>query len=156
MKVHDIMAAPPRTCHVQTELASASRRMHETGTGTLVVLDDHARVTGIITDRDVAMALGVGHRGIDRLPVGRVMTRRVHTCSLDDDVQDALAEMSRYGVRRLPVTSSDGDLKGVISIDDIVLWAIGEGGVTARKLVPALRRIVSPRTTQPEPDMPGL
>jgi hypothetical protein len=37
MRVHDVMSAPPQTCRVATDLATASRRMKQTATGMLVV-----------------------------------------------------------------------------------------------------------------------
>jgi CBS domain-containing protein len=155
MRVREIMTLPPQTCHLQTDLATASRRMEENGTGMLVVLDGHARVKGVVTDRDLAMALALDQAGIERLPVGRVMSRRVHTCTSEDDVEDALAQMSRHGVRRLPVTSG-GDLKGVLSIDDIILWSVEQGAITRRALVAALRQICAASAAPPEPELPAL
>ena len=55
----------------------------------------------------------------------------------------------------MPVISSDGDLSAVISIDDIILWAVEQGGVTPRELATALRKIFAPHTvameTEPQP-----
>ena len=156
MKVQDIMTAPPQTCHLHTDLVTASGRMQQTGTGAVVVLDDHGKVAGVVTDRDLAMALASHLRGTGHLPVERVMSRRVHTCKPDDTVQDALLEMSRHGIRRLPVVASDGDLKGVVSIDDIILWGVGHGAITQHVLIAALRRICAAQTRAPEPDLSRL
>jgi CBS-domain-containing membrane protein len=80
------------------------------------------------------------------------MTRDVYTCGLDDDIPTAIAQMSRWKVRRLPVVDSDGDVKGIISVDDIVLWGIHNRGVGLREATRALRSIVAASETMPEPD----
>ena len=54
---------------------------------------------------------------------------------------NAVARMARAKVRRLPVVAPDGDVKGLISIDDVLLWGLGTGGVTPRHVLAALRAI---------------
>jgi hypothetical protein len=46
-------------------------------------------------------------------------------------------------VRRLPVVTLDGELQGLLSIDDIILWGIVPGGVTQQELTRALTAICS-------------
>jgi CBS domain-containing protein len=155
MKVQDIMTLPPQTCHLHTDLATASRRMQDAAVGTLVVIDDRGRVKGIVTDRDLALAIG-GDRGVERVPVGQVMTRPVRTCKPEDELQDALTQMARHGVHRLPVITGAGDLRGVLSIDDIILWGVTRSGVTRSALTSALRRICASRAGTQELDLPGF
>jgi CBS domain-containing protein len=155
MKVRDIMSAPAPTCLGDTDLATASDRMRRSATGMLVVLDAHGQIAGVITDRDLAVALG-SRRGVRDHRVRHVMTRPVRTCQEQDDVRQALATMTSAHVRRLPVLSADGDLKGVVSIDDIILWAVRSSGVTATELTGALRRICVPRPADDELEMPRL
>lgn len=140
MWVQNLMTQPPQTCPITMKLAAVSRRMRETGCGTLVALDQHGRLAGIVSDRDLALAIG----NVDdpaRTSVERVMTRRVHTALPDDDLRVALDQMARHKVRRLPVVSHDGDVLGLISIDDIILWGVQESGVTLEDVVAALRSI---------------
>jgi CBS domain-containing protein len=145
MKVRDIMSAPPQTCRAETDLATASRRMKQAATGMLVAFDGHGRIAGVITDRDLALAIGTNRRDVRDRPISEVMTRHVRSCHEQDDVDEALATMAGAHVRRLPVLSNDGDLKGVLSVDDIILWGVQGGGVTSTELVGALRRICLPR-----------
>lgn len=139
MKVRSIMSQPAQTCTVHTNLAAVSRRMKETGCGTLAVLSA-GRLAGIVTDRDLALAIA-DIRELAEVSVGRVMTRRVHTCRLDDDVHAVLETMARFKVRRLPVLSEAGDVEGIISIDDIILWATPRSVVSPSALMTALRSI---------------
>jgi CBS domain-containing protein len=140
MQVHDVMTEPPHTCPHTMHLADASRRMRETGCGSLIVLGPRGRIVGITTDRDLALALG-RHRDAGGLPVDRVMSRPVHTCRPEDDVRVALERMASARVRRLPVVAEDGDVKGLVSIDDIVLWGLQSSGVGMHALIAALRAL---------------
>lgn len=155
MKVHSIMTRPPQTCRTDSTLAVASRRMKTTGCGMLVVLDSHGALAGVITDRDVALAVGDS----DRAPAAAasaVMARPVHTCRPDDDLHAALARMAAARVRRLPVVDAEGNVKGVISIDDIILWGVRRRGIGLHELTGALRAIHAPRSPQPEIEMPAF
>ena len=157
MTVHDIMSAPPRTCRAGTTLATASARMKQTATGMLVVLNERGRIVGVITDRDLAMAFGATHQGDVRdHPVGEFMTRRVHTCRDTDAIDRPLRTMTAGHIRRLPVLGEDGDLVGVLSIDDIILWAVNRHGVSATALAGALRGVCLPRLAEDDADGPVL
>ena len=154
MKVRDIMTQPPQTCRRETSLALASRRMHETGCGMLAVLDSDGRLAGVLTDRDLAMSIGETRRDAARIAADKAMSHHVHTCNPDESLHAALERMASLHVRRLPVLDSDGDLKGILSIDDIILWGVVQGGVRADDLVSALRGICAPRAIALEREMP--
>ena len=142
MKVKSIMTQPLQTCTVDMNLSAASRRMKATGCGTLGVLNHRGRLAGIMTDRDLALAIG-SIQETGRSTVRQVMTRPVHTCRPEDDVHGALDTMAMYKVRRLPVISEAGDVEGIISIDDIILWGMPKSAVSLHTLVAALRSIGS-------------
>lgn len=154
MRVRDIMTQPPETCRVDTDLATASRRMKETGCGTLAVLDAEGRLAGILTDRDLAVAIGETKRDAWRVAVDKAMTHRVHTCRPDDDVHAALDRMATAKVRRLPVVDAQGGLKGVISIDDVIVWGVQEGGIDTQELARALQAICGRPAAALEIDLP--
>ena len=141
LRVKDLMTQPPQLCTVDTTLALASQRMSSTGAGTMIVLNRHGRIGGILTDRDLALAVGTLEGAVATATVGSVMTCGAHVCAPDDEVREAVARMARAKVRRLPVVAPDGDVKGLISIDDVLLWGLGTGGVTPRDVLAALRAI---------------
>jgi CBS domain-containing protein len=80
-------------------------------------------VVGVITDRDICLAVTRGNRGAAEIQVGEVSSRPPHTCRASDDVRDALAIMRKRRVRRLPVVGERGELVGLLSLDDVVLAA---------------------------------
>jgi CBS domain-containing protein len=126
MKVHDIMVPNPAFCYPKTNLAEATALMWQHNCGSLPVLDHDGRVTGILTDRDICIALGTRNQRASEVLVDQVMTGRHITCYPESDVHEALRSMEDHRVHRLPVVDHEGHLKAIISIDDIVLnaqWA---------------------------------
>jgi signal-transduction protein with cAMP-binding, CBS, and nucleotidyltransferase domain len=75
----------------------------------------------MVTDRDLFIALGTGSRSASELPVGEIMHREPAVCSPADDVRNALKTMAHQQVHRLPVVDQSGELKGILSINDLVL-----------------------------------
>lgn len=140
MKARMLMTQPAQTCPASMTLTAASRRMRDTGCGTLLAIDGYGRLAGILTDRDLVLALADGTDPRE-LPVGRAMTKPVHTCLADDDLESVLATMASRKIRRLPVLDTGANVVGVLSIDDIVLWGLGRDGVGAGHLIDALRAI---------------
>ena len=78
---------------------------------------------GIVTDRDICIALGTRGQPAGGVTVAEVMSANVYSCAPDDDIHVALRAMRDGRVRRLPVISKKGDLVGVISMDDVLLRA---------------------------------
>jgi len=123
MKVRDLMTSDVRTCRPETNLAEAVRDMWEGDCGALPVVNDEGRVTGMITDRDICIALATRGRSADRVAVREVTQGHVYTCLLDDDATAALHTMKAHQVRRLPVVDADGHIRGILSLNDVVTHA---------------------------------
>lgn len=150
MKIRDIMNQPAVSCRQETDLAAAARLMLDGRFGTLPVVDDH-HVVGVITDRDIAMAVASSQRGAKHIAVHEAMTQPPHCCTADDDVTEALHGMANARVRRLPVVDAQGRLSGIVSIDDVVQRAVDqEGGVPSAILIKALVRISERPSVEPE------
>jgi CBS domain-containing protein len=99
---------------------AAARRMHDRGVGTLVVVDGTLQPMGLVTDRDIAMRVVAQERDPARTPVSEVMTpmpaRMVETIS----VEAALGNMLAGRCRRMPIVNGAGELRGIVSLDDIM------------------------------------
>lgn len=116
------MAAAPKTCTPDTTLAAAASLMWEGDCGILPVVDD-GELVGVVTDRDMYIALATRNARASQVRVGAVATKEVSTCGPEDDVESALATMKQARVRRLPVVGADGTLLGILSMNDILLAA---------------------------------
>ena len=120
MKVKEIMTGEPRTCSPDTNLAAAAALMLDGDCGILPVLED-GKLIGVVTDRDMYIALATRDRRASKLTVAEVVQTPVFTCGPDDDVQTALETMKQHGVRRLPVAGFGQTVMGIVSMNDIVL-----------------------------------
>jgi CBS domain-containing protein len=122
VKVKDIMTGEPRTCSPGTNLAAAAALLLDGDCGILPVLED-GKLVGVVTDRDLYIALATRNKLASELTVGDVVRTPVHTCGPDDDVQAALETMKQHRVRRLPVEGFGSTVMGIVSMNDIVLAA---------------------------------
>ena len=92
--------------------------------GDVVVVEDRAdaRVpVGILTDRDVALALAAYQPArLHMLRLRDMMSHDLVTCLERENLHEALKKMQSHGVRRLPVVNDDGGLEGILTFDDVI------------------------------------
>jgi CBS domain-containing protein len=115
----DVIVAKP-----ETPVPEAAALMKHYHVGDLVVVQTRPggqrTPVGIVTDRDIALAVA-SHA--DRLPFLRVsdlMKRSVVTALESESLHASLKTMQTAGVRRLPVVNVDGALEGIVTLDDIM------------------------------------
>ena len=107
------------TASPKDSLARVGSLMEQENVGAVVVTDAD-RPIGIVTDRDLALAVCV--RGTPpQEHVQSVMTCPVSTISKDEGVYTATQQMMEQAVRRLPVVDQSGGLVGLVSLDDLLL-----------------------------------
>jgi CBS domain-containing protein len=145
MKVRDIMTKDVVSCQKSTDVATAGRLMLQGHFGLIPVVDTHGHVAGVLTDRDIALAAATRHRDAWHIAVHEAMSSKVLSCLVDDEVSEALEQMEKGHVRRLPVLDGGTHLAGILSIDDIAARAVDEkDGVSGARFAEAFRRICSP------------
>ena len=121
----------------RTRLVEAARLMREHHVGSLVVVVDRRseRVpVGILTDRDIVVAVVAKEIDPRTLTVGDVMTGELLTVREHDGIQDALRLMREKGVRRVPVITHSGALAGILTINDLLELMAEEIGDFARTI----------------------
>jgi Predicted signal-transduction protein containing cAMP-binding and CBS domains len=120
MKVERVYTRRVLATTRNASIAEAAAAMRRFKVGALLVMDEAngkpARPVGIVTDRDLALE---GFAS-ESLTVGTAMTPVVATVRESADIHEALGVMRAHGVRRLIVTDEGGEVRGIISIDDIV------------------------------------
>lgn len=121
MKIHELMTTDVESCTPDTDLAAVAMSMWRNDCGIVPVLDENRVTLGVITDRDICIAVATRHCRPEEIPARSVLSQKLFTVHADDDVRLALERMRRERVRRLPVTDAEGHLVGLISINDIVL-----------------------------------
>jgi CBS domain-containing protein len=123
MQLRDICTMGAAYCGRETTVLEAARLMRTTHAGDLVVVDDPSEAcvpVGMITDRDIVIKV-LGN-GVDArtVTVGDVMSTPIVIGRESEDQWEAMARMRAHGVRRLPVTSADGRLMGIVALDDLL------------------------------------
>jgi len=106
-----------------TAVNEAARLMREQHVGCLVVVDetDAGRVVaGMLTDRDIVMAIVAHDLDARTLRIEDVMSVDLVTAREDDSVMDLIATMRRKGVRRVPVVDARSVLIGLVTLDDVL------------------------------------
>jgi CBS domain-containing protein len=117
------MTREVQCCGPDTNLASAAKMMWDTDCGVLPVLNVSGQVIGMITDRDICIAVATKNRLASDITVWETCSGKVFSCQTDDDVHTALDIMKRERVHRLPVVDEDGYFQGIISTNDLILNA---------------------------------
>jgi CBS domain-containing protein len=132
MPVQDYCRLGPRTVSPQETIHGAAQLMEEHGVGSLVVVDEQTRPVGMLTDRDIVIAVAGKGRDARTTPVSRVMSKPVVTVTGGAPVGVAIRFMRQYSVRRIPIVDSQsGRLKGILTTDDVIELLAEEFSTTA-------------------------
>ena len=126
MKVSELMTTNVVTCAPGTNLAEAAKLMWDHDCGILPIVDQMGHVAGMITDRDICMAVATKGAPAARISADEVTSRRVIGVAPADDVAKALTAMRDHQVHRLPVVDEHGGLAGIVSMNDIILFGDGK------------------------------
>lgn len=134
-RIKSLFAKPVAHVGPRASLQKVAHVMRERNVGAVVVTEQE-RPVGIVTDRDIALALCDRGFAVDE-PVQRAMAAPVETLGEDDGVHDATRRMLALGVRRLPVVNAAGHLVGLVSLDDLLLLLSRELNEMAEGVSPA-------------------
>jgi len=113
----DVMSAGPRTCSRFSRVIEAVLIFKDEDCGMVPVVEE-GRPVGVVTDRDIALALATYDDLIDR-PIEEIMTTSLVTVPTTAPIADVIRTFGREAVRRLLVVDEDGLLVGVISWKDL-------------------------------------
>ncbi|MGD2042882.1 MAG: CBS domain-containing protein [Acidimicrobiia bacterium] len=117
MRLGDLVGNAPFVCGPDTTLTEAAAAMEESDLGSLAVVEG-MNLLGLVTERDIRRAVA---SGTDlSTAVSTLMSDEPDTFDPDLDVWDAATWIAESGYRHLPVVGDDGELKGVVSIRDLL------------------------------------
>lgn len=125
MNVRALMSRNVKSAGTGASVAEIVVIMQANDVGAVPIVDAENKVVGIITDRDICLALGLRRLPAAGIPVTDMMSKKVYACGPDEEVSAALETMRNKKVRRLPVVDGEGRLVGILSMDDVVLHAEG-------------------------------
>jgi CBS domain-containing protein len=127
MQVYEGMSRTVLTVGPGHTLQGVASLMAERKVGAAVVMDPEGNGPGIITERDVLIAVGAGEDP-ERETVAEHLTRDVVFAAPDWSLEEAAAAMVRGGFRHLIVLES-GEIVGILSVRDIVRCWTADGAI---------------------------
>jgi CBS domain-containing protein len=125
MSLLKIASVPPAAVAPDSLVLEAVEVMAEHGVGAVGVVKD-GHLLGIFTERDVMLRVVLRHRSPSDTRVGDVMTAPAETITDDTSEEDALVHMVERHVRHLPIVAADGQLKGMLSIRNLLEHRVDE------------------------------
>lgn len=128
MLIRELSPTYVASCHLDASLTEAAALMKEHDCGILPVVDESYKVLGVLTDRDICMAVTSRNILASALRARDVMSTTIHSIGAGDTAAQALRVMRKHHVRRLPITTPDGVLEGIVSLNDLFLAVKPLGG----------------------------
>ena len=121
MKCNEVMTKNPVCCLPTDYVTVAAQLMRRVDIGAIPVIENEQtmKLVGILTDRDLALKIVAEGRDPQSTKVEEVMTRKVVTCQMDDDLQKALNLMAEHQLRRIPVIDNENRVTGIIAQADV-------------------------------------
>jgi CBS domain-containing protein len=107
----------------EATLIAVAKLMREYHVGDVVVVKargDEKVPVGIITDRDIVLAIVASEVDLDAVLAGDIMSHELLTAGEQESIWDVLQRMRSHGVRRLPVVNARGGLEGILSVNDFL------------------------------------
>ena len=118
-KIHQILRPKLVMALPSTPLQEALDLMHSDRSGYIVIADEHSKLVGMFTEREVLM--NVMRPGVSFSdPVEKYMRKDVHPLKKTDTVGQALDYMNKFGIRHIPLLDDFEQVAGILSIRTIV------------------------------------
>jgi CBS domain-containing protein len=116
-------------CSPETSALQAASLMRHRHVGDVVVVDnprDEAVPLGVVTDRDLVVEV-LGN-GLDpaKTTVGSLMRTPVIIARESEDTTMVIERMRTHGVRRVPVVAGEGEVVGIVTLNDLLKAVIAE------------------------------
>lgn len=143
-----VMTRQPRSCAPYDSLNRPARLMWDANCGSIPVVDNNGILTGIVTDRDIAMATYSKGRPLEGIEVHEVMSHGVVVANENSTLREVLGVMSTHQLHRVPIVDSKGHLLGIVAISDISRYVAENDEYSAcLSIVRTLAAIASPQAS---------
>lgn len=120
VRVEEVIETDVVTAEPDTEITEVLSMMAEQDVGSVIVVEDGTPI-GVLTDRTIALAIGDGTEIEGMQAEDLIQDQDPITASTDMTLLEALERLSEENVRRLPVVNEDGELEGIITLDDVLV-----------------------------------
>ena len=117
-RIREIMTSNPSTVEPDKTIVDAARIMKQEDAG-VVPVTENGRLTGMVTDRDIAIRVVAEGKDPQSTTVQEVASKNLVTLDPEQELDEALRLMAQHRVRRLPVVEEDGRLVGIVAQADV-------------------------------------
>lgn len=125
----ELMSPDPVMIRTADTVREAAERMAEFGVGALPICGEDGELKGVITDRDIVVAVLAAGKDPRAVHAGELARGEVVSVDADDDAADVLETMIEHQLRRVPVVES-GDVVGIVAQADLARsLGVAEAGV---------------------------
>jgi CBS domain-containing protein len=125
MSLLKIASVPPAAIAPDTTVLEAVEVMAEHSVGAVAVVEK-GELRGIFTERDLMLRVVLRHRNPKSTRVSEVMTSPAETITDATREEDALVHMVERHVRHLPIVGTRGELKGMLSLRNLLEHRVDE------------------------------
>lgn len=120
MNILQLCDEVPAAVPLGASVREAIQTMLDNRVGAVAVVDDHRRVAGIFTERDVLKKLALAGADPSETPVRNLMTTPVQMATVETTPGEALEVMIERHIRHLPIADTQGKLLGILSIRNLL------------------------------------
>lgn len=122
MKVKDILKSKgPEvfTIAANKSIKEAMQILINNNIGVLLVLDEGAKIAGIVSERDILRAINNNQDTFTELVISEIMTKKIIYADYEDEIDYLEDIITSNRIRHVPVLKNK-TLVGLISIGDII------------------------------------
>jgi len=118
--INTVMIRDPVAIEADITLLAAAEIMRDANVGMLPVLEND-RLIGVITDRDLVIRAMTRDIRPSEARVGECLSMPARCAEPDWTIDEAMAEMARQQIGRLPVIDPRGTVVGVVTLSSLAL-----------------------------------
>lgn len=120
MAIIDIARKNVVTMDVESTAKDVIEKMDEERIGSIIITKNN-KLEGIVTDRDIAIEINRRNKTPGEIPIKKIMTEKPFTVRKDEGIFEVIRKTADEQVRRIPIVEENGDLAGIITIDDLLV-----------------------------------
>jgi CBS domain-containing protein len=120
MDIDDLIRRPVHKLPPDATCQEAASLMRDENIGSVVVAED-GEPLGVVTDRDLVVRVIAAGESADKLCLRDVMSGEPIFLGDVRELDQVIATMREEGIRRMPIVDEEGQIEGLVSLDDLLL-----------------------------------